>query len=109
MLNPPDLSDCVTEISGGIENWLRWKLCKGSESHLLLNFAECSIIDWEPRGTPELVESKVSSPWVYRDKIISTYGSQSLTWHGAGLAPPCLLQIIILFMMKWKIPMALKN
>ena len=35
MMNPPDLPDCVAEISHGIENWLRWKLCKGSEGHLL--------------------------------------------------------------------------
>ena len=48
MMNPPDLPDCVAEISHGIENWLRWKLCKGSEGHLLLNVAEGSIIDWGP-------------------------------------------------------------
>ena len=48
MINPPDLPDCVAEISHGIENWLRWKLCKGSEGHLLLNVAEGSIIDWGP-------------------------------------------------------------
>ena len=45
MMNPPDLPDCVAEIIHGIENWLRWKLCKGSEGHLLLNVAEASIID----------------------------------------------------------------
>ena len=48
MMNPPDLPDCVAEISHGIENWLRWKLCKGSEGHLLLNVAEGSIINWGP-------------------------------------------------------------
>ena len=31
MMNPPDLPDCVAEISHGTENWLRWKLCKRSE------------------------------------------------------------------------------
>ena len=45
MMNPPELPDCVAEISHGIENWLRWKLCKGSEGHLLLNVAEASIIN----------------------------------------------------------------
>ena len=48
MMNPPELPDCVAEIIHGIENWLRWKLCKGSEGHLLLNVAEASIIDWGP-------------------------------------------------------------
>ena len=48
MMNPPDLPDCVAEISHGIENWLRWKLCKGSEGQLLLNVAEGPIIDWGP-------------------------------------------------------------
>ena len=48
MMNTPDLPDCVAEISHGIENWLRWKLCKGSEGHLLLNVAEGSIINWGP-------------------------------------------------------------
>ena len=64
MMNPPDLPDCVAEISHGIENWLRWKLCKGSEGHLLLNVAEGSIIDWGPRGTPKHIESEVPFPWV---------------------------------------------
>ena len=45
MMNPPELPDCVAEIIHGIENWLRRKLCKGSEGHLLLNVAEASIID----------------------------------------------------------------
>ena len=42
MMNPPDLPDCVAEISHGIKNWLRWKLCKGSEGHLLLNITKDS-------------------------------------------------------------------
>jgi len=46
MMNLPDLPDCVAEISHGIKNWLRCKLCKGSEGHLLLNAAEGSTIDW---------------------------------------------------------------
>ena len=54
MMNPPDLPYCVAEISHGIENWLRWKLCKGSEGHLLLNVAEASIIDSGPQGTPKV-------------------------------------------------------
>ena len=29
MMNPPDLPGCIAEISHGVENWLRWKLCKG--------------------------------------------------------------------------------
>ena len=48
MMNPPELPDCVAEIIHGIENWLRRKLCKGSEGHLLLNVAEASIINWGP-------------------------------------------------------------
>ena len=48
MMNPPDLPDCVAESSHGIENCLRWKLCKRSKGHLLLNVAEGSIIDWGP-------------------------------------------------------------
>ena len=88
MMNSPDLPDCVTEISHGIQNWLRWKLCKESEGHLLLNVAKGSIINWGPWRTPKLTESKVSSPWVYSDKTIRTYGSQPLIWHGVGLAPP---------------------
>ena len=91
MMNPPDLHDCIAEISHGIENWIQWKLCKGSEGHLLLNVTESSIINWGPRGTPKLKESKVSSPWVYKNKALITYGSQSLIWHGAGFAPPCLV------------------
>ena len=91
MMNPPDLPDCVAEISHGIENWLRWKLCKGSEGHLLLKATEGSIINWGPQGTPKLIESKVSSPWIYNDKTIRTYGSQPLIWHGVGLAPFCLV------------------
>ena len=42
MMNPPDLPDCVAEISHGIKNWLRWKLYKGSEGHLLLNVTKDS-------------------------------------------------------------------
>ena len=57
MINPPDLPDCVAEISHGIENWLRWKLCKRSKGHLLLNVAEGSIIDWGPWRSPKLIES----------------------------------------------------
>ena len=71
MMNPPDLPDCVAEISHGTENWLRWKLCRGSEGHLLLNVAEGSIIDWGPRGTPKLIDSKVPFPQVQNDKAIS--------------------------------------
>ena len=26
MMNPPDLPDCVAEISHGIKTWLQWKL-----------------------------------------------------------------------------------
>ena len=110
MMNPPDLPDCVAEISHGIENWLRWKLCKGSESHLLLNVAEGSIIDWGPQGAPKLIESNVSSPWVYKDKTISTYGSQLLIRHGIGLAPPVPpLDHYPIHDEIWKIPMALKE
>ena len=47
MMDPPDLPDCVAEISHGIENWLQWKLCKGS-GHLLLNVTEGSIINQGP-------------------------------------------------------------
>lgn len=86
-MNPPDLPDCVAEISHGIENWLRRKLCKGSEGHLLLNVVEGSSISWGPRGTPALTESTVSFPWVYNDKAMSTYGSQPLIRHGVALAP----------------------
>ena len=45
MMNPPDLPDCIAEISHGIENWIQRKLCKGSEGHLLLNVTEGSIIN----------------------------------------------------------------
>ena len=55
MMNPPDLPDCVADTSHGIENWLRWKLCKGSEGHLLLNVAEGSSLDCRPRGAPKLI------------------------------------------------------
>ena len=48
MMNPPDLHDCIAEITYGIENWIQWKLCKGSEGHLLLNVTEGSIINWGP-------------------------------------------------------------
>jgi len=54
MMNPPDLPDCVAEISHGIKNWLRQKLCERAKGHLLLNVAEGSIIDWGPQGTPKL-------------------------------------------------------
>ena len=64
MMKPPDLPDCVAEFSHGIENWLRWELCKGSEGHLLLNVAEGPIFDWGPRGTTKLIDSKVCFPQV---------------------------------------------
>ena len=84
--------------------------CKGSEGHLLLNVTEGPIIDWGPQGTPKLIESKVSSPWVYNDKAISTYGSQPFIWHGAGLAPPVPhLDRYPIHDEIWKIPMALKE
>ena len=52
----------------------------------------------------------MSSPWVYNEKTISTYGSQPLIWHGVRLAPPvpCLDHYPIHDEL-WKIPMALKE
>ena len=52
----------------------------------------------------------MSSPWVHNDKAISTYGSQPLTWHEAGLAPPVpRLDRYPIHDEIWKIPMALKE
>ena len=51
----------------------------------------------------------MSSPWVYKDKTFSTYGSQPLIWHGVGLAPPVPhLDRYPIHDEIWKIPMALK-
>ena len=109
MMNPPDLPDCVAEISHGIENCLRWKLCKWSKGHLL-NVAEGSIIDWGPQGTPKLIESKVSSPWVYNEKTISIYSSQPFIWHGGGISSSVpRLDHYPIHDELWKIPMALKE
>ena len=52
----------------------------------------------------------MSSPWVYNEKTISTYGSQPLIWHGVGLAPPVpRLDHYPSYDELWKIPMALKE
>ena len=92
MMNPPELPGCV------------------AEGHLLLNVAEGSIVDWGPQGTPKLIESKVSYPWVNNDKAISTYGSQPLIWHAVGLAPPePRLDHCPIYDEIWKMPMALKE
>ena len=89
MMNPPELPGCV------------------AEGHLLLNVAEGSIVDWGPQGTPKLIESKVSYPWVNNDKAISTYGSQPLIWHAVGLAPPePRLDHCPIYDEIWKMPMA---
>ena len=52
----------------------------------------------------------MSSPWVYKDKTISTYGSQLLIQHGIGLAPPVpRLDHYPIHDETWKMPMALKE
>ena len=52
-------------IGHGIEDWIQWNNCKGAEGHLLIN-TEGPIIDWGPRGTPKLKDTKIPSPWIYR-------------------------------------------
>ena len=47
------------------EDWMQWDYCEGVEGHLWINTTEGPVIDWGPRGTPKLKDTKIPSPWIY--------------------------------------------
>ena len=86
-MNPPDLPDCVAEISHGIKNWLRWKLYKGSEGHLLLNVTKDLLIG-DPTEPLNLKNLKcLPHGYIMIRQLVLMVVNPSYDM-GVGLAPP---------------------